>query len=139
MNTDVEASGLVMLGVCSVKGPSCTAPVTAAPITAVWEMPSRKQINVCRMCFKKQMVEGEWKDDMVRLVGEVERLRAEVAAHVARAAIVDDFNRSVASIVKQQPYETAELYDHPSQALKAMCDLIEDLQAENRKGPAKKP
>ena len=50
-------------------------------------------------------------------------------AFAAHAAIVDDFNRTVASIVKQQPYETADLYDHPSQALKAMCDLIEDLQA----------
>lgn len=61
------------------------------------------------------------------------------AAHAAHAAIVNDFNRTVASIVKQQPYETAELYDHPSQALKAMCDLIEDLQAENRKGPVRQP
>ena len=60
------------------------------------------------------------------------------AAHAAHAAIVDDFNRSVASIVKQQPYETADLYDHPSQALKAMCDLIEDLQARALK-PAPPP
>ena len=77
MSTAIEALGLVMLGVCSVKGPSCTAPVTAAPITAVWEVTSRKQINVCRACFKQKTVEGEWKDAMVRLVGEVERLRTE--------------------------------------------------------------
>ena len=50
-------------------------------------------------------------------------------AFAAHSVPVDNFNRTVASIVKQQPYETADLYDHPSQALKAMCDLIEDLQA----------
>lgn len=31
----------------------------------------------------------------------------------------------------------ASTYEAP--ALKAMCDLIEDLQAENRKGPARQP
>ena len=56
----VEASGLVMLGVCSVKGPSCTAPVTAAPITAVWEVETKNQIPVCRACFKERVTDGNW-------------------------------------------------------------------------------
>jgi hypothetical protein len=46
---------------------------------------------------------------------------------------VDDFNRTVAAIVKKQPFETVELYDHPSHALKAMGDLIEDLHADRSK------
>jgi hypothetical protein len=39
----------------------------------------------------------------------------------------------VAAIVKKQPFETVELYDHPSHALKAMGDLIEDLHADRSK------
>jgi hypothetical protein len=60
MKTDVEASGLVMLGVCSVKGPSCTAPVTAAPITVVVEVETKNQIPVCRACFKERVSDGNW-------------------------------------------------------------------------------
>ena len=60
MNTDIEASGLVMLGVCSVKGPSCTAPVTAAPITVVVEVETKNQIPVCRACFKERVADGNW-------------------------------------------------------------------------------
>jgi hypothetical protein len=56
----VEASGLVMLGVCSVKGPSCTAPVTAAPITVVVEVETKNQIPVCRACFKERVADGNW-------------------------------------------------------------------------------
>ena len=66
MNTDIEASGLVMLGVCSVKGPSCTAPVTAAPITVVVEVETKNQIPVCRACFKGQVADGNWRTPSVR-------------------------------------------------------------------------
>lgn len=58
--TDIEASGLVMVGVCSVRGPSCTAPVTAAPIAVVVEVETKNQIPVCRACFKGHVADGNW-------------------------------------------------------------------------------
>jgi hypothetical protein len=57
---NVQASGVVMMGLCSVKGPNCTAPMTAAPITVVWEVETRNQINVCRACFKGMVSDGDW-------------------------------------------------------------------------------
>lgn len=56
---NVQATGMVFVSECSVKSDVCTAR-TAAPITAVWELESRKQINVCRACFKKLVADGDW-------------------------------------------------------------------------------
>ena len=57
---NVQASGVVMMGLCSIKGPHCTAARTAAPVTVVWEVESRRQIDVCRACFKQEVEDGSW-------------------------------------------------------------------------------
>jgi len=48
-----------MLGECTVQTQLCTA-LTPAPITAVWALPGRVQINVCRACLEERMREGQW-------------------------------------------------------------------------------
>jgi len=55
----IEPSGVVLLGECSERTPLCTA-LVPAPITAVWAMPGRIQINVCRACLEEMVREGQW-------------------------------------------------------------------------------
>lgn len=55
----IDPSGVVLLGECSVQTPFCTAR-TPAPITAVWGVPGRAQINVCRACLEEMIRKGQW-------------------------------------------------------------------------------
>ena len=55
----VEATGIVMMGVCAVETERCVAKAPS-PITAVWTMPGRNQINVCRACLDEQLRHGRW-------------------------------------------------------------------------------
>lgn len=55
----IEPSGVVMLGECTVRTSLCTA-LSPAPVTAVWALPGRVQINVCRACLEEMMREGQW-------------------------------------------------------------------------------
>lgn len=58
---DIETSGVVMHGECDVHGERCTAKEKSSPITAVWTLPGRNQINVCHNCLTDQVKKGEWK------------------------------------------------------------------------------
>lgn len=55
----IEPSGVILLDVCSVQTNKCIAK-QAAPITAIWALPGRIQINVCRPCLEEQVRLGEW-------------------------------------------------------------------------------
>ena len=55
----VEPSGVVMVGECEIRTPFCTA-LTPAPITAVWGVPARRQIDVCGRCLEEMVRLGEW-------------------------------------------------------------------------------
>jgi hypothetical protein len=48
-----------MTGVCEVQTPVCQAR-EPAPITAVWLVPARDQINVCRACLEQRVRDGVW-------------------------------------------------------------------------------
>ena len=56
----VEASSVVMAGQCEIRSAKCTAADHPGPITAVWELPGRRQINVCRACLEEMVRIGEW-------------------------------------------------------------------------------
>lgn len=56
----VEPSGVVMMGICSVQTPYCIAR-NPAPITAVWGVPGRIQIDVCRACLEEMIRDGQWR------------------------------------------------------------------------------
>jgi hypothetical protein len=55
----VEPSGVIMTGVCEVQTPVCQAR-EPAPITAVWTLPARNQVAVCRACLEECVRDGEW-------------------------------------------------------------------------------
>ncbi|HKP77221.1 MAG TPA: hypothetical protein VJT67_16935 [Longimicrobiaceae bacterium] len=55
----IEPSGVVLTGVCEVQTAACEA-ISPAPITAVWAMPARTQINVCRPCLDEKVRDGAW-------------------------------------------------------------------------------
>jgi hypothetical protein len=55
----VEPSGVIMTGVCKVQTPVCQAK-EPAPITAVWTLPARNQVDVCRACLEECVRNGEW-------------------------------------------------------------------------------
>lgn len=57
---EIEPSGVILLGECTIQTPLCTA-LTPAPITAVWALPGRIQINVCRTCLEEMIRENQWK------------------------------------------------------------------------------
>lgn len=69
----VEPTGVLFVGVCDIQTEKCTAR-TAAPVTAVWPLPAREQINVCRSCLDEMVRRGEWQVEGARL-----RRRADVA------------------------------------------------------------
>ena len=56
---EVEASGVVMTGECTVRMANCQA-MEAAPITAVWTLPGRVQINICGACLHEKLRVGDW-------------------------------------------------------------------------------
>ena len=55
----VEPSGVVMMGICSMQTPKCKAK-EGGPITAVWGVPGRRQIDVCGACLAELISRGEW-------------------------------------------------------------------------------
>ncbi len=61
----VEPSGVVLVDECSVQTDVCTAR-TPRPITAVWALPGRRQINVCRACLDEMIRKGDWKVEGAR-------------------------------------------------------------------------
>jgi hypothetical protein len=88
----VEPSGVVMMGICDIQTPKCSA-VELAAITAVWTTPSRSQINVCRECIEEMIRSGQW-----------EIPNAKISRHIDVAA-VDSNNRLILAIeVKRRPF-----------------------------------
>ena len=55
----VEPSGVVMFGICSAQTAACVAR-QQAPITAVWTVPGRTQIDVCSACLDRNIEDGIW-------------------------------------------------------------------------------
>jgi hypothetical protein len=55
----VEPTGVVLMDVCGVQTEKCVAR-KVAPVTAVWTLPARIQVNVCRPCLEGQVRSGEW-------------------------------------------------------------------------------
>ena len=90
----VEPSGVVMMGVCDIQTPKCTAKELAA-ITAVWATPGRSQINVCRDCLEEMIRSGQW-----------EIPNAKISRHIDVAAVGPDHKLILAIEVKRRP-----LYD----------------------------
>ncbi len=55
----IEPTGVVLVDVCGVQTEKCVAR-NAAPVTAVWTLPARAQVNVCRPCLEEQIRSGDW-------------------------------------------------------------------------------
>ncbi len=62
----VEPSGVVLRGGCSIQTAACTATEDGA-ITAVWGPPGRTQISVCQACLEAKILAGEWEVESVRV------------------------------------------------------------------------
>lgn len=62
----VEPTGVIMMDVCGIQTDRCVAK-KAAPVTAVWTLPARVQVNVCRPCLEEQIRSGEWQLQDVKL------------------------------------------------------------------------
>ena len=58
----VEKSNVVMFGQCQVQTDVCTAK-DAGPVTAVWVIPGRRQLDVCTACLSKQLAGGTWEEE----------------------------------------------------------------------------
>jgi hypothetical protein len=71
----IEPTGIVLTEVCSVQTARCVAK-KPVPITAVWTLPGRIQINVCRPCLEEQVRSGEWE-----IQGAKIKRRADVAVY----------------------------------------------------------
>ncbi len=56
-----------MLGECEIQTPFCTAALKPAPITAVWGVPARRQIDVCGPCLEEMIRRGEWEVQGARI------------------------------------------------------------------------
>jgi hypothetical protein len=56
----VIPSGVVMIGLCSLKMNGCTAHNDPAPITAI-HFENHGQMNICNNCFKQKIATGEWR------------------------------------------------------------------------------
>jgi hypothetical protein len=69
----VEPSGVVLTDICTIQTERCVAKQPAA-ITAVWTLPGRVQVNVCRPCLEEQVRSGEW---------EIEGAKVEKRADIA--------------------------------------------------------
>jgi hypothetical protein len=55
----IETTGVVMNAICSVQTEHCVAR-EIAPVTVVWELPARRQVNVCQPCLEDQIRSGHW-------------------------------------------------------------------------------
>src|SRR5947208_889384 len=58
-NMKIEPTGVVLVDTCSIQTYKCVAK-QPAPITAVWTLPGRVQVNVCHPCLEEQVRSGEW-------------------------------------------------------------------------------
>ena len=74
MITTVEPSGIILNDICDVKTDKCIARDQPGSITAVWSLPGRTQINVCRSCIDEMVRRGEWKVEGARI-----KRRADIA------------------------------------------------------------
>ncbi len=74
----IEPSGVILTGICEIQTPVCRA-LVAAPITAVWAPPGRRQVNVCSACLEEQVRDGEWE-----IPGAHVRRRFDVVAYDAK-------------------------------------------------------
>jgi hypothetical protein len=71
----IEPTGVVFIDICSIQTEECVAK-EPAPITAVWSLPGRVQVNVCRPCLEEQIRSGEWE-----IQGAKIEKRADVAVY----------------------------------------------------------
>ena len=70
MSIKIEPTGVVMIGICSVKTAKCVARTTPEPITAVYQLPEQIQINVCGACLAEKIGgSGEWESETPLLRG----------------------------------------------------------------------
>jgi len=92
-----EPTGIVFDGICSIQTEKCVAK-EVAPITAVWQYPSRIQINVCRPCLEEQVRSGEW---------EIEGAKVEKRADCA--VFSPDRKLQLVVEVKKAPAQKREL------------------------------
>jgi len=65
VTSEVEPTGVVMTGECSIKTEVCIAK-KHGPITAVWAPPGRIQVNVCGACLDEKIRRGEWEVEGAR-------------------------------------------------------------------------
>ena len=61
----VEPSGVMLVDTCEIQTKRCVA-TSPAPITAVWTLPGRTQVNVCGACLDEQLRSGAWAADGAR-------------------------------------------------------------------------
>jgi hypothetical protein len=95
----VEPTGIVLVDVCNIQTDRCVAKQPAA-ITAVWTLPGRVQVNVCRPCLEEQVRLGEW---------EIEGAKVEKRADVA--VYSSDKRLQLIVEVKKRPNKQIELRD----------------------------
>jgi hypothetical protein len=55
----VEPTGVVFTGTCDVQTERCAAR-EHGPISAIWTIPQREQVNVCGACLPEMVRNGEW-------------------------------------------------------------------------------
>jgi hypothetical protein len=67
MNAKIEPSGVIFTGLCDIQTARCVAREIPNPVTAVWSLPGRRQINVCRPCLDEMILKGEWIVEGARL------------------------------------------------------------------------
>lgn len=95
----IEPTGIVLREICSIQTDRCVAKEPAA-ITAVWTLPSRVQVNVCRPCLEEQVRSGEW---------EIQGAKVEKRADVA--VYSPDKRLQLIVEVKKRPSKQVELKD----------------------------
>ena len=67
----VEPTGSIVVGVCGVQTPFCTAHVVPKPITVVFyeaEDGQKTQVNVCRRCIEVKIDAREWVIDGAKVL-----------------------------------------------------------------------
>jgi hypothetical protein len=77
----VQTSGVVLNGICDIQTELCVAR-NPAPITAVWELPARRQVNVCKPCLEEQVRAGRWTVESAKI-----KTRADVAVYDSRGRL----------------------------------------------------
>ena len=95
----VEPTGIVLVDICTIQTEKCVAR-EQAPITAVWTLPGRVQVNVCRPCLEEQVRLGEWE-----IRGAKIESRADVAVYSP------DNKLQLVVEVKKRPRAQANLKD----------------------------